>query len=245
MTSSRLAQRIERIFDTRDEVGAAALCAAHYREHAVSDPQAGDRPALADLLAGLPPDFRYSLELAVEEDGLLAMIGTCEGLPGGPLGSVDLFRTYRGLLVEHWDVLGPLEDPPHGLPYLRPYGPTGGERPVNTERAVQLLGQDPAECLVFAARLCDRFGVHAEPLPAGDGAYRRLERTVAEGDYVLVQSTLAAGATEHLAYDLFEFGHDGAARRWSLAAATATAEPTVPAGRSGPPRHLGVPGAHR
>ncbi|MCX4690557.1 hypothetical protein OG401_40765 [Kitasatospora purpeofusca] len=240
---SQLAKRIERVFDTRDGIGAAALCAAHYREHGLLPAAVtGARPGLADLLAGLPPDFRYSLDLAVVEGSLLAMIGTCEGLADGPLASVDLFRTHQGLLVEHWDALGPLQDPPHGLPSLRPYGPTSGASPVNIERAVQLMRQDPLEHVVFADRLCERFGAHAESRRAVNGARRRLERTVAEGDYVLLQSTLTADASDNLAYDLFEFGHDNAVRRWSLTDTRTTPEPSVPARRSGPLNRLGVSG---
>ncbi|WP_345289470.1 hypothetical protein [Kitasatospora albolonga] len=151
-----LARRIERAFDTLDRAAADALCAPHYREHgAVTDPGPADR--LGAVLTGLPPDFRYGLELTLCEGELLVLVGVCEGLPGGPLGAVDLFRVHDGLLVEHWDALGALPERPFAPLHLRRYEiPAPDSHRRLTERALALLGAEassrtPSGCAAGSA----------------------------------------------------------------------------------------------
>ncbi|MFJ8045269.1 hypothetical protein ACIRBX_32670 [Kitasatospora sp. NPDC096147] len=243
--TSHLAGRIERAFDARDTAAADALCAPHYREHGtVIDPVPtpvptadGPRGRLGALLTGLPPDFRYSLELTLQEGEFLALIGVCEGLPGGPVGSVDLFRTHGGLLVEHWDALGALPEVPFGPPHLRRYGipePDAARR--HTEQAVRLLGAEGG--LVYAERLGGRLGTHGhdgQPLRTGQ---RRLERTVTDGGQVLLQSTLATVGGLRTEYRLYDLGRADAPTCWRLTApqrpgaqAASAAPAALPGGR--------------
>ncbi|WP_406096836.1 hypothetical protein [Kitasatospora purpeofusca] len=224
--TTHLAARIERFFDAADVEAANALCAPSYREHSAlagSDPQAG----LGSLVAGLPPDFRYRCELVLQEGELLAMVGICEGLSDGLLSSIDLFRVHDGLLVEHWDVVGGLDDPPYGPPFLRSYEvPRAGARERNAERAIRLLGAE-GTCVLYAERLCGRFGAHGYAFRMPPAGALRLERTVAEGDYVLLQSTSGSPGEPATRYDLFEFGHAGATRRWILSGSLLHAAPEV------------------
>ncbi|MGW2402413.1 nuclear transport factor 2 family protein [Kitasatospora sp. NPDC001664] len=223
-----LARRIERAFDTLDRAAADALCAPHYREHgAVTDPGPADR--LGAVLTGLPPDFRYGLELTLCEGELLVLVGVCEGLPGGPLGAVDLFRVHDGLLVEHWDALGALPERPFAPLHLRRYEiPAPDSHRRLTERALALLGAEGE--FAYAERLCGRFGAHGYgPRQLRTGT-RRLERTVTDGDQVLLQSTLATATGPRTEYRLYDLGREDAPTCWRLTA------PQVPvSGVSGVP----------
>jgi predicted SnoaL-like aldol condensation-catalyzing enzyme len=116
---------VERFYARRDVVGAfAAYVAPGYIQH---NPGLPDGPtaavaALAPMFAA--PGSRFDVK-HVLVDGDLALVHLLgEGKPGGGAAAVaDIYRLDGGKIVEHWDVLQPVE--PGGDPLAQAAQPSG------------------------------------------------------------------------------------------------------------------------
>ncbi len=199
---------------------------------------AGDGPeALRELIAGLGEDVTYEAVRLLGDGDLVAVHARATGFGEAPLVVFDIFRIADNKLVEHWDGLQAEGEPnPSGHTMLD--GPTEVTRPERTETSralveefvdVVLIGGQYDRLPEFISTETyiqhnpqftdgiDGFVAAIEALaPQGITlVYNARHRTVAEGEFVLVQSD-GEVSRPVVYYDLFRVEGGKIVEHWDV-----------------------------
>lgn len=230
-----VAEATDALFNRHDESAVDRYIGSTYTQHSTL---VGEGPeTFRQLVAGLDEGVAYEAVRLLADGDLAAAHGRYTGFGEAPLVAVDIFRVVDGKLVEHWDGLQPETGPnPSGHTMLD--GPTMVSRPEQTEAsrtlveafvdAVLISGQyDRLPEFVSTERYIqhspqiaddlDGLGVAVEAL-AEQGItlhYNARHRTVAEGDFVLVQSDGDFGGPV-VYYDLFRVEDGKIVEHWDV-----------------------------
>ncbi|GLP65045.1 polyketide cyclase [Streptomyces sp. TUS-ST3] len=202
---------------------------------------AADGPeALRQLVGSLGEDFHYEGARVIADGDLVALHGTYHGFGPVPLVAFDIFRVDAdGKLAEHWDALTPqVSETVSGR--TQTDGPaevtephrTAANRALVTEFAEKVLvGADYSVLTDYistetyhqhnpeAADGLDGFGVAAATW-AEQGknlVYKKVHRTIAEGEFVLLQSEGDFGVPVAY-YDLFRVVDGKIVEHWDVIA---------------------------
>ena len=230
-----VATAAEAFFNQHDPSAVDHYVGATYTQHSAL---VGDGPAaFREMIANLGENVRYENVRIFADGDLVAAHGRYFGFGEAPLVAIDIFRIADGKLVEHWDGLQPEVGP-------NPSGHTGLDGPVKvqqpaataTSRAVAegfvdevLIGGklDRLSDLVSTesyrqhnpqiADGLDGLGAALEAL-ASQGIsliYNTRHRTVAEGEFVVVQSDGDFGRPV-IYYDLFRIEAGNIVEHWDV-----------------------------
>ncbi len=224
------------LFGDRDPSAVDRWVAPDYRQHSAL---IGDGPdALRELVANLPPGFRYELARVIADGDLVALHGVYHGFGPEPLVAFDLFRVADGKLAEHWDALTPVvTETASGRSQTDGQAQpsdadTSASRQFVREFAQRVLQDADYSVLTDyistttylqhnpeAADGLTGFGAAAAKW-AGQGrnlVYKTVHHVVAEGDLVLLQSEGEFG--EPVAYwDLFRVADGKIVEHWDVVA---------------------------
>lgn len=188
------------------------------------------------------PTFSYKPVRAIAEGDWVAVHGRYVGWAPQPAIAIDLFRVQKGKIVEHWDGLGVEAGPtPSGHTMLD--GPTDVDANNADTLANRALVEDFITTVLIrsdAARLPEYFndGAYIQHNPhiadgigglqdymAGLAAagthlrYTQIRRTMAEGNFVLVESTGEFDGHAHVFFDIFRVESGYLAEHWDVSAA--------------------------
>ncbi|MFV0131571.1 nuclear transport factor 2 family protein [Streptomyces sp. HMX112] len=227
-------EAVGELFGQKDPSAVDRWVAADYRQHSSL---AADGPeALRQLVSGLPEGFRYEGARVIADGDLVALHGTYYGFGPDPLVAFDLFRVDAdGKLAEHWDALTPLvADTASGR--TQTDGPTQPSDLDKTEANRALVWEFAEKVLkgadysvltdYISTETYDQHNPEAADGLDGFGAaaakwaeqgkrlvYRTVHKTVAEGDFVLLQSEGEFGVP--VAYwDLFRVADGKIVEHW-------------------------------
>lgn len=230
-----VAEATDAFFNQHDSVAVDRYVGATYTQHSAL---IGDGPdALRDLIAGLGPDVHYEHVRLLADGDLVAAHGRYFGFGEAPLIAVDIFRIKDDKLVEHWDGLqAEVEPNPSGHSALD--GPRAVTNPNNTEQSRAIVEAFVDDVLIDGKleRLTELVSTTAyiqhNPQIAdgleGLGAaleslaeqgisidYHARHRTIAEGEFVLVQSDGDFGRPV-VYYDLFRVEDRKIVEHWDV-----------------------------
>jgi len=231
----------DQLFVDRDPAAVDRWVAPEYKQHST---MAGDGPeAIRQLVAGLPPDFRYEPARVIADGDTVALHGTYHGLGPQPLVAFDIFRVEDDKLAEHWDALTPVvSETVNG--HSQVDGPTEVTDRDRTE-ANRRLVKAFMETVLQAGKIgriteyvATRYVQHnpaigdnidglatAMRLLAEQGRtlrYDKVHRIIAEGNLVLAVSEGSFGDTPTAFYDLFRIENGRIVEHWD-------ATPEIPA----------------
>jgi|APCry1669189534_1035231.scaffolds.fasta_scaffold01700_2 predicted SnoaL-like aldol condensation-catalyzing enzyme len=96
-------QAMIELFVHKDVTAIDRYWARPYLQHNPSLPDGLDM--LADIVAGLPANFKYEPGMITSQGDLVMIHGRYTGWGPRPIIAVDLFLVKEGRLVEHWDVM--------------------------------------------------------------------------------------------------------------------------------------------
>ena len=203
-----VAEATNAFFNQHDAAAVDRFIGETYVQHSAL--VADGRDAFRDFIASLGEGVAYENVRLLGDGDLVAAHGRYTGFGEPPLVGIDIFRVAGGKLVEHWDGLQPEAEPnPSGHTMLD--GPAEVTQPDQTEASRQV-----AEAFVDAVLIggqydrlpefvsteayiqhnpqiadgLDGLGVAVQAL-ADQGismVYNARHRTIAEGEFVLVQS---------------------------------------------------------
>jgi predicted SnoaL-like aldol condensation-catalyzing enzyme len=198
----------------------------------------GDGPeALRALIGSLDPAVRYENVRLLADGDLVAAHGRYVGFGETPLIAIDIFRIADGKLVEHWDGLQP-EAAPNPSGHTALDGPTEIALPDTTVLS-RVIGEAFVDDVLIGGQL-DRlselvspesYTQHNPQIADGlDGlgtalaalaeqgialTYNARHRTIAEGEFVLIQSDGAFGRPV-VYYDLFRIENRQIVEHWDV-----------------------------
>lgn len=203
-----VAAATDAFFNQRDPSAIDRYVGTTYTQHSAL---IGDGPeSLRQMIAGLDADVRYENVRLFADGDLVAAHGRYLGFGDAPLVAFDIFRIADGKLVEHWDGHQPEAGPnPSGHTALD--GPRAVQQPAATESSRAIAETFVDDVLIGGNldRLTDLFSTesyvqHNPQIADGlDGlgaalealaaqglslVYNARHRTVAEGEFVLIQS---------------------------------------------------------
>ena len=230
-----VAEATDAFFNQHDPAAVDRYIGATYIQHSSL---IGDGPeALRDLISSLGPEVRYENVRLLADGDLVAAHGRYLGFGESPLVAFDIFRIADGKLVEHWDGLQPEVGPnPSGHTALD--GPTVVTRPNDTGQSRAIVEAFVDDVLIGGklerltelvsatsytqhnpqiADGLDGLGAALEALAAQGISlvYHARHRTVAEGEFVLVQSDGDFGRPV-VYYDLFRVEEGKIVEHWDV-----------------------------
>lgn len=230
-----VADATDAFFNQHDPSAVDRYVGASYTQHSTL---IGDGPeALRALVASLGDGVSYEAVRLLADGDLVAAHGQYTGFGDAPLVAFDIFRVADGKLVEHWDGLqANAGTTPSGHTQLD--GTTAITQPGRTEASRALVEGFVDAVLIGGAydRLpefvstasyvqhnpqiadgLDGLGAAVEALAAQGLSlvYNARHRTVAEGEFVLVQSDGDFGGPV-VYYDLFRVENDRIAEHWDV-----------------------------
>ncbi|MFF0083083.1 nuclear transport factor 2 family protein [Streptomyces canus] len=231
-------QAAAELFGAKDPSAVDRWTAPGYTQHSAL---AADGPeALRQLVTSLGEDFRYEGARVIADGDLVALHGTYHGFGPAPLVGFDIFRVDAdGKLAEHWDALAPqVTETVSGRSQTD--GPTEVTEPHQTEANRALVTAFAEKVLVGAdySVLTDYISTetyHQHNPEAADGLdgfgaaaakwaeqgknlmYKKVHKTIAEGEFVLLQSEGEFGVAVAY-YDLFRVVGGRIVEHWDVIA---------------------------
>ena len=230
-----VATATDAFFNQHDPAAVDRYVGAAYIQHSAL---VGDGPdALRELIASLGEEVRYENVRLFADGDLVAAHGRYFGFGETPLVAFDIFRIADGKLVEHWDGLQP-EAAPNPSGHTALDGPTVVSRPDETDQSRMIAEAFVDEVLIGGnldrltelvstetytqhnpqiADGLDGLGAALEALAAQGISliYNARHRTVAEGEFVLIQSDGDFGRPV-LYYDLFRIEAGKIVEHWDV-----------------------------
>lgn len=230
-----VAEATDAFFNQHDASAVDRYVGETYTQHSTL---VGDgRDAFRGLVASLGEGVSYEAVRVLADGDLVAAHGQYIGFGEAPLVAVDIFRLENGKLVEHWDGLTPNFGPtPSGHTQID--GPTDVTQPDQTAASRVLVEEFVDAILIGGAydRLpefvstesyvqhnpqiadgLDGLGAAVEAL-AEQGLsldYNTRHRTVADGEFVLVQSDGDFGGPV-VYYDIFRVDSGKIVEHWDV-----------------------------
>lgn len=232
-----VAQAHDALFNQHDVSALARYFSQDFIEHS---------PFVADGLAGLKamveskPDLQHEAVRILVDGDLVAVHGRYVGLEEQPLVGFDVYRVQNGKIIEHWDGLVP-EAPANASGRTQLSGPTAIDSQADTEANRQLVLDFFQRFLIegnynvaFDYTTGDHFHQHSPDI--ADGAqnmvsfltairdeghgleYKKVHRTVAEGQFVLTQSEGAIAGKRHAYFELWRVEKGKVAELWDAIA---------------------------
>lgn len=193
---------------------------------------------LRDFIGNLPEDFRYQPVRVLGEGDLVVLHGTYFGLGPEPLVAFDVFRIADGRIAEQWQALQPeITQTASGRSMTD--GPAEVTEPDKTAQNKAIVERFVDEVLVrgelsgltgyFDGDNYAQHNPHIGDNLSGLGTaiqamaqqgvamtYSRVHRTVADGEFVFVQSEGAFGSAPTAFYDLFRVEDEKIAEHWDV-----------------------------
>ena len=199
---------------------------------------AADGPeALREIIANLSDGGGYESARLLADGDLVAAHGKYTGFRHGPTVAFQIFRITDGKLSEHWDGLTP-ETAPNPSGHTQLDGPTSVTQPHNTE-ASRALAESFVDAVLIGGQYdrlpefisTERYVQHNSQISDGlDGLgtavaalakqgismiYNARHLTVAEGEFVLIQSDGDIGRPV-VYYDLFRIDGGKIVEHWDV-----------------------------
>ncbi len=104
MTNTEIALKsVTQVFIKRDLAALDQFFSPNYIQHNPALPNGTHM--LRELIAKLPPDFKYETGLTASYQDIVMKHGRFSNWFGKTYIAVDIFRIEDGKLAEHWDVL--------------------------------------------------------------------------------------------------------------------------------------------
>nr|WP_315027930.1 nuclear transport factor 2 family protein [uncultured Chryseobacterium sp.] len=210
-----------------------------YRQHSPYVKNGSD--GLRDLLATLRPDYRYEPIRFIGDDDFVVMHGIHHNwlnniMTGGEaVIGVDIFRVENDQIAEHWDASVPIA-PATVSGRSQIDGPTEIQKPELTETSKKIGERYVTDILINKNfekidELVDTEVIQHNP-SIGDGLtalkdalknsekeYKRIHRSVAEGEFVAIQSEGAIRGQVHTFWDIARIDTAGKiVEQWQVAA---------------------------
>jgi predicted SnoaL-like aldol condensation-catalyzing enzyme len=203
-----VAEAADAFFNQHDASAVDRYVSPNYVQHSTL---VGDgRDALRDLVMGLGGGVSYEAVRLIADGDLVAAHGIYTGFGEVPLVAFDIFRVQDGLLAEHWDGLT-AQTPPNPSGHTQTDGPTEitNSDETNANRTVAegfvdiiLIGGEADRITEFVS--AEAYTQHNSQIADGlnglgtalasladqglELVYNARHRTVAEGEFVLIQS---------------------------------------------------------
>jgi predicted SnoaL-like aldol condensation-catalyzing enzyme len=225
-----------KLFGDRDLSVLDTHWSTNYIQHSTAAGPGVD--GLRTLASSLPDGFRYEVVRVVGEGDLVVTHGLYHGFGPDPTVAFDLWRIEDGRIAEHWDAMQPFVAVTASGRSMTD-GPTEVTEPDKTAANKELVGRFVDAILVHGdlRQLTgffdgDAYAQHHPLIPdnvsgltaAFEGlaeqgvtmCYEHVHRTVADGEFVFVQSEGIFGGAKTAFYDLFRVANGNLAEHWDV-----------------------------